>query len=158
MEIVIYDSNLEKKDVKNNKISIACRGLIINNNKVLTVVETKWNLVTLPGGRLEEGESLTDCVIREVKEETGVIVTNPVETVRVIEHFENVSFMSIYFRCDFVEETNQTNFTELEKEIVLTKKWFEVTELLEELNNEVCLHPYAQNIQNREFIGVMNSL
>ena len=33
--------------------------------------------VTFPGGHIEAGESLTESMIREVREETGLIIKNP---------------------------------------------------------------------------------
>lgn len=36
--------------------------------------EGKWNGL---GGKLEQGESPEDCVIREIKEETGLTIKNP---------------------------------------------------------------------------------
>ena len=33
--------------------------------------------VTFPGGHIEAGESLTDSMIREVREETGLVIENP---------------------------------------------------------------------------------
>lgn len=35
--------------------------------------------LNFPGGKKEEGESISDCVCRETLEETGLIIKNPVE-------------------------------------------------------------------------------
>ena len=37
-----------------------------------------WRGVSFPGGHVEEGESFTDSVIREVREETGLTIEHPV--------------------------------------------------------------------------------
>lgn len=40
--------------------------------------KTDWPGITFPGGHVEPGESFTDSVIREVREETGLTIENPV--------------------------------------------------------------------------------
>ncbi len=43
---------------------------------VLDKVGFKWTGLTFPGGKIDNGEGIVDSTIREVKEETGLDVTN----------------------------------------------------------------------------------
>ena len=43
--------------------------------KEFDVHKDKWNGL---GGKFEKGETPEDCVIREVREESGLIISNPV--------------------------------------------------------------------------------
>jgi 8-oxo-dGTP diphosphatase len=46
---------------------------LIRNNKLLVVKDTK-GLLIMPGGKMEDGETSTECLKREIKEELGADV------------------------------------------------------------------------------------
>ena len=51
-----------------------CRGIIVRDGKILLSYEKNVDQYMIPGGGLEEGESLTECCVRELKEEVGVLL------------------------------------------------------------------------------------
>ena len=52
---------------------------VLNENKVLMINRTKsWKGWAFPGGHLENGESIIGCVKREIFEETGIVLENPI--------------------------------------------------------------------------------
>ena len=65
---------------KTERVEITVLCLLYRENKILLQNRTKkdWQGYTLPGGHVEKGEAFTDAVIREMKEETGLDVIEPV--------------------------------------------------------------------------------
>lgn len=50
------------------------RGIIIRDGKIAMMHSRKYNYYKLPGGGIEPEETLEDTLIREVREENGLIV------------------------------------------------------------------------------------
>jgi mutator protein MutT len=80
--------------------------VIVENGRVLLVrrgqepLKGKW---TLPGGMLELGEALLEGVVREVREETGLVV-EPVELVELLDrvHREDDRVRYHYVIADYL--------------------------------------------------------
>lgn len=61
------------------KIAAIC--YIVKDNKTLMIDRIKEpfkGFLVAPGGKKEDGEAIEDCVKREIIEETGLIINNPV--------------------------------------------------------------------------------
>lgn len=74
-------------------------------------VKNDWPGINFPGGHVEKGESIVDSVIREMKEETGLLVKNP-EFVSFFEWNmpeENVRHLCLLYRSkDFEGELHSS--------------------------------------------------
>lgn len=84
------------------------RGGVFRDGKILLVQEKADGRWSLPGGWADVSESPTEGVVREIREETGLIVTNPrlVALVdRSCHNYQPVYMHHIYkgfFLCDYV--------------------------------------------------------
>ena len=82
-------------------------------NEVLVLDKVKkygWEGLTFPGGKVEEGESFEDSVIREAKEETNLDIKNP-KLVGIITWLTDTSkdVGLIYETTDFEGELIEEN-------------------------------------------------
>jgi 8-oxo-dGTP diphosphatase len=84
-------------------IDVTC-AIIVSNNKILCVQRSalmstplKWEF---PGGKIEEGESEEECLLREIHEELGLVVQITDRLEENIHHYhKNLSIRLIPFIC-----------------------------------------------------------
>ena len=72
-EIIFNHNNLRDSDI--DEIVTRTKALIINSKNEITLGYSH-KTYQFPGGHLEKGESLKDCIIREIKEETGINISS----------------------------------------------------------------------------------
>lgn len=108
-----------------SKTRIGCRGIVLQEGKLLVSREEISDYWMLPGGGLEKNETLAACCAREVLEETGYLV-EPIEEFLVMnEYYEEYRYISHFFICKLLGKGEQ-KLTEAEKLRGLVPKWVDI--------------------------------
>lgn len=158
MILEIFADNLKKSDISDNKFS-SSRAIILKAGSILTVFSKKQNYYMLPGGRIEAGETASDCVIREVKEETGYTVKVLRPTVIIKEYFEDSTWESHFFLCELTSDIESSPcLTDEEIFQGIEALWLPVADVLTLLDTYDTSFKYGTNIMQREFLALINSL
>ncbi|MDD5739110.1 MAG: NUDIX domain-containing protein [Candidatus Pacebacteria bacterium] len=137
---------------QNKKVGVGFGVLILKDNKVLLGKrhddaqkadselhgEGTW---TMPGGKMEFGETFEQSVAREVQEETNLIIDQ--ENLKLIsianDRVEDAHFVTIGFLCqDFKGEAKI-----MEPDEITEWQWFEIDNLPEQL-----FFPSAEILEN----------
>lgn len=99
----------------NVKLTNMCMIYDPDTNRVLVQDRIKsWKGLAFPGGHIEEGESIIDSTIREVREETGLLVSD-LELCGIVYWFHEetkdkylvFSYRTSSFSGELVEETEE---------------------------------------------------
>ncbi len=82
---IINSTNLHTDDIQDfgNKV----RAVLLSNNKIL--VSHYGGVILLPGGSIDKDETADDAIIRELKEETGIVYDiNSLKEFLFLEHYQ----------------------------------------------------------------------
>ena len=105
----------------------ACRGVIIEDGRVLLSYAVRDDLWMIPGGGLEAGEDEGSCCVRELAEETGRVILPSVCALELQEYYEDCKYVSRYFFGAVVGRC-QSKLTEAEQRMGLEPRWLPVGE------------------------------
>ena len=78
------------------------RGIILRDGKVAMMYSKKYNYYKLPGGGMDQGETYIDTLIREVREESGLVVKP--ETIKefgYVKRIEKGRYEDIFIQENF---------------------------------------------------------
>ena len=109
---------------------IGCRAIIVENGRILLSYEVNTGVYLSPGGGLEPGETFEECVIREVREETGNVVKILRPFINVNEYFYEKVYESKYFVCEVIGK-DKPSLTEVEIIHGVEPEWVEIDRALE---------------------------
>ena len=113
-----------------SKVREACRGIVIDNGRILLTYEVNTDQWFIPGGGLEDKESIQECCVRELAEETGCVVETKEHYLTINEYYEEWLFVSHYYICEYVGETERA-LTEREMEAGLEPRWIPLNEAID---------------------------
>ena len=69
--IIFNDNNLTDNDIEMRVVRV--KGLMLNSSGKILLAHNN-NTYQFPGGHLEDNEEKDTCLIREIKEETGIYI------------------------------------------------------------------------------------
>ena len=84
-KVIINDKKLNEEEVQ--KFGSKVRAVLLSDNKIL--VSHYGGVVLLPGGSIDKGETESEAIIRELKEETGIVYDiNSLEELLLLEYYQ----------------------------------------------------------------------
>lgn len=125
MQQTINNPNNLKDEEMDEKVT-RVKVYIINSSDEVLVASSNGG-VQLPGGHVEENETLVNAIIREVQEETGIVlnideIVDPFYEVRhYVKNFKNsgknklANTITFWVKSDKLPDVANTNLTENEK-------------------------------------------
>ena len=73
-----------------------CGNILVQDRK-----KPDWPGIAFPGGHVEPGEAFVDSVIREVKEETGLDIENPILCgIKQFQTDDNCRYVVLFFKTN----------------------------------------------------------
>ena len=115
-------------------LDMLVEALLLKTIKFFYLMKKKNDKYVIPGGGVEENESYINCLKREIKEETGYLISSNECFLVIKEYFywnKNWEHIQHYFICDIVSYENQLNLTAREKEEECIPKWVDIEKAIE---------------------------
>ena len=108
---MLFELDAKNYDL-NGKVFVrpSARSIIIKDNKIFMVHSLKYDYYKFPGGGIDEGETKIDALIRETKEEAGLIVIP--ESIREYGMVHRIQ-KGVRFDCDTFIQDNYYYFVDV---------------------------------------------
>lgn len=131
--------------------SIGAGALIFNQQQQILVIREKLAMspgFKLPGGHIELGEKISEAIVREVFEETGIRS----EFVG-LQGFGSKKFFrfgksNIYFLCRLNALTEHIEIQDIDE--IAEAKWCDVSEFVNDANHSIFVREIVKNLQHAQ--------
>ena len=153
--------DMDKKDYggcTHDYVRNSARSIIIRNGKIAMVHSLKYDYYKFPGGGIENGEAPIDAMMRETREEAGLIVIQ--ESVKEYGYVHRIQRSTddptecfiqdnFYYLCDAVDDLVSQNLDEYEADESFQLEFADPSLAIEK-NRNVKENPYSQLMFERE--------
>lgn len=134
------------------------RALVINEDGNCAVMYAeKFNLYSLPGGGIEEGEDEVSTLIREIYEETGCTCDSIEQLGMVSENrnHQDYTTLSYYFVVHTTTKKSDLHLTETEIENGTSVKWLSLEETIHRIRDVEHETTQRKFLQARDVAALM---
>lgn len=145
---------IDTKDYDMNGTSFSrpsARAIIIKNGKLAMIHSLKYEYYKFPGGGIEKGEDKKKALIREVQEETGlVVIKESIKEYGMVHRIQKGDYEDVfiqdnyYYLCDVEDEVKEQNLDDYEKDEGFTLEYVTVDKIIE--TNKACKYVEADLI------------
>lgn len=135
------------------KPRLTARAVVVNPRGMLAVMyAAKFGIHTLPGGGVEEGESIEEALHREITEETGctIVAIEPLGYVEENRAHADYTQLSYYYIVHTADETLHPHLTELEASNGTRAMWCTFDDAFARIAMPVFDRPQGRFLQARD--------
>ena len=152
---------MDKKDYDkctHSFVRNSARSIIIKGKKIAMIHSIKYDYYKFPGGGIEDGENPVDAMIRETREESGLVVLPDtvkeygyVHRIQRNDHDETECFIqdNFYYLCETADEAVSQELDGYEAEETYTLEYVEPDTAIRK-NRHVTQSPYNPMMFERE--------
>ena len=112
------------------KTRAGSRAVVVRDGMILLSHEVNSGWWLVPGGGEEKGETPEECCVREVEEETGLIVKPLQQFLTMYEYYEEYRYISHYFICE-VTGQGRMRLTDAEIRRGVEPQWIPLQEAVD---------------------------
>ena len=135
------------------KPRLTARAVVVNPQGQLAVMYAeKYDIHTLPGGGVEEGESIEEALVREITEETGCTIESYESLGYVEENRFHADYtqLSYYYIVRTADDTLHPHLTALEAANGTRAMWCILDAAYQRLSTPVFARPQGKLLQARD--------
>jgi len=133
-----YHSDIDSLDGKSMFTRLAARSIALQGDMILLLYTERYEDYSLPGGGIDEGESKTDSMIRELTEETGAKNIRDIKPFGIYEEyrpwykpdFDIQHMISYCYMCQVDKELGDTNYESYEIRNGMKALWVNIHEAI----------------------------